>query len=476
MFSKEDALMSDQNRTYIAIDMKSYYASVECVYRHLDPLKANLLVADESRSDQTICLAVSPALKVKGVPGRCRLFEARQIIKAWETQNHTKLSYIVAAPRMAEYERISGLIYATLLKYVAPQDIHVYSIDESFIDCTHYLHHYREAAVRQQMNPAHCMAITMVRDILSVTGITATVGIGTNLYLAKVCMDIVAKKMPPDQDGVRIAELNEESYCYQLWNHRPLTDFWQIGAHIACRLEKSYLYTMGDIARKSQIDEEWFYRNFGIDAEILIDHAWGKEPVTMHDIKSYRTDTHSVSNGQVLPRPYEYEETVNIFQEMVDVLCADLYRKKLVAKTFTWGVGYDHTSLEKNPNYAGPLSIDFYGRIHPKHSNGTVRTRSLTNRFSEIQKAMLADFRENVNHALLFRRLTVCANDVKREGGLCQLNLFDDDEIREREHKLQGVMMEVRAQFGANSVFTGNNLLKGATLLERNLQIGGHRA
>ena len=288
---------------FVAIDMKSFYASVECVYRDLDPLKANLIVADESRSDQTICLAVSPSLKAKGVPSRPRLFEAKQAVTVWEKQNRRKLSWLIAVPRMAEYERVSALIYSVILKYAAPQDVHVYSIDESFIDCGPYLHLYREAAEKQGLDPAHVMAMVIVRDILHTTGITATVGIGTNIYLAKVCMDTVAKKMPPDQDGVRIAELNEDSYCYLLWDHRPLTDFWMIGRGKARRLERNRLFTMGDIARKSQYDEEWFYKEFGIDAEILIDHAWGREPVTMRDIKSYHTDSRSLSKGQVLPLP-----------------------------------------------------------------------------------------------------------------------------------------------------------------------------
>ncbi|MBR4023646.1 MAG: DNA methylase, partial [Firmicutes bacterium] len=262
-------------RTYICIDLKSYYASVECVYRGLDPLKANLLVADESRSDQTICLAVSPSLKAMGVPGRPRLFEAKQKIREYEALHHTKVEYIIAVPRMAEYERISAKIYSIYLRYVAKEDIHVYSIDECFIDVTGYLHAYRKDALTAGTNPAHFMAITMIRDVLKETGITATVGIGTNLYLAKVAMDIVAKKRPADKDGVRIAELNEDSYKFLLWDHRPLTDFWQIGHGKAGRLERNHMYTMGDIAERTQWNEEWFYKTFGIDAEILIDHAWG---------------------------------------------------------------------------------------------------------------------------------------------------------------------------------------------------------
>ena len=293
------------DRIYICIDLKSFYASVECVHRGLDPLKARLLVADETRSDQTICLAVSPPLKAIGVPSRPRLFEAKQAIERYERSHNTKVDYIIAVPRMAEYERVSALIYSVYLRYVACEDIHVYSIDECFIDCTSYLLRYEAQAKQEHRHPAHIMAMTMIRDVLRTTGITATVGIGTNMYLAKVAMDIVAKKAPPDKDGVRIAELNEDSYKYLLWDHTPLTDFWQIGGGKAARLQKAYMFTMGDIAERSLYDEEWFYKTFGIDGEILIDHAWGIEPVTMKDIKSYKSSSHSVSNGQVLPRPYK---------------------------------------------------------------------------------------------------------------------------------------------------------------------------
>ncbi len=461
---------------FIAIDMKSFYASVECVWRDLDPLKANLLVADESRSDQTICLAVSPSLKAKGVPGRPRLFEARQAIRIWECQNRRKLSYLIALPRMAEYERVSALIYSVILKYVAPEDVHVYSIDESFIDCEPYLHQYAKEAEKQGVEPAHLMAIEIVREVLKTTGITATVGIGTNIYLAKVCMDIVAKKMPADKDGVRIAELNEESYCYLLWKHRPLTDFWMIGPGKARRLEKAYLFTMGDIARKSQLDEEWFYREFGIDGEILIDHAWGREPVTMGDIKSYHTDSRSLSNGQVLPRPYAFGEARNVFNEMIDVLCADLFRKNLLASSFTWWVSYDWKSLEVDPHYSGPVSVDFYGRLHPKHSNGTVEMRERTNSPNLVRNALLASFDQKADHHLLFRRLGICANNVSPDNGIYQFDFFTDYDALEKERKLQGALLEVRSKYGANALFTGKNMVKGATALERGMQIGGHRA
>ena len=370
------------DRTCICIDLKSYYASVECVARGLDPLRARLLVADETRSDQTICLAVSPALKAIGVPSRPRLFEAKQAIRLYDAKHRTKTQFYIAPPRMAEYERISALIFSIYLHYVAPEDIHVYSIDEAFIDCTRYLYRFEKEAERQYVSPAHVMARTMIREVLDRTGITATVGIGTNLYLAKVAMDIVAKKAPADQDGVRIAELDERSYCEQLWKHTPLTDFWGLGSGKAKRLMDAHLYCMGDIALRSMKDEEFFYRCFGIDGEILIDHAWGIEPVTMEDIKSYKTNANSLSNGQVLPRPYRYDESRVVFQEMLELLCADLFSKNLTTPALTWWVSYDYKSLEEHPLYSGPVKLDFYGRLHPCHSNGTVRLRTRTNALS----------------------------------------------------------------------------------------------
>ena len=464
------------DRIYICIDLKSYYASVECVQRGLDPLKAKLLVADESRSDQTICLAVSPALKAIGVPSRPRLFEAKQKIREYESSHHTKVDYIIAVPRMAEYERVSAQIYGIYLHYIAPEDIHVYSIDECFIDCTPYLHAYRKKAEETGSNPARVMAMTMIREVLKTTGITATVGIGTNLYLAKVAMDIVAKRAKPDADGVRIAELNEDSYKFLLWDHKPLTDFWQIGHGKARRLEKSYMFTMGDVAARTQWDEEYFYKTFGVDGEILIDHAWGIEPVTMKDIKSYRTEAHSLSNGQVLPRPYQYKEARLVFQEMIEVLCTDMFSKNLVTQGCSWWVSYDYKSLEACPHYDGPLSIDFYGRLHPKHSNGTVKLPTLTNNLQIVSTPLLRQFDDKTDHRLLYRRLGVCANDVREDEGIFQLNMFIDYKMLERDRRLQGAMLEVRRKFGANAVFKGMNLMEGATTLERNQQIGGHKA
>ena len=463
-------------RAYICIDLKSYYASVECVHRGLDPLTANLRVADESRSDQTICLAVSPPLKAIGVPARPRLFEAKRAIRTYEEARHTRVDYIIAVPRMAEYIRISAQIYGIYLRYASPEDVHIYSIDECFIDCTPYLHFYADDAARAGVCPAHQMAMTMIRDVLRTTGITATVGIGTNLYLAKVAMDIVAKKRPADRDGVRIAELNEDAYKILLWDHKPLTDFWQIGPGKARRLMNARLFTMGDIAQRSLWDEEFFYRTFGIDGEILVDHAWGIEPVTMRDIKNYRSDSRSLSRGQVLPRPYRYEEARLVIEEMTDGLCADLFLKNLAAPLFTWWVSYDWKSLEVCPEYSGPVSLDFYGRLHPEHANGTVRLREKTNSAVLVRDALLKSFDRKTDRRLLFRRLGVCADRTAPDDGFVQLDLFTDYGALEKERRIQAAMGEVRRRFGANSVFKGISLLEGGTALERNQQIGGHRA
>jgi len=463
-------------RTCICIDLKSYYASVECVARGLDPLKARLLVADETRSDQTICLAVSPALKAIGVPSRPRLFEAKQAVRLYDARHRTKTQFYIAPPRMAEYERISALIFSIYLHYVAPEDIHVYSIDEAFIDCTRYLYRFEKEAERQHVSPAHVMAKTMIREVLERTGITATVGIGTNLYLAKVAMDIVAKKSPADKDGVRIAELDERAYCEQLWKHTPLTDFWGLGPGKAKRLMDAHLTCMGDIAVRSMKDEEFFYRTFGIDGEILIDHAWGIEPVTMEYIKSYKTNANSLSNGQVLPRPYRYDEARVVFQEMLELLCADLFSKDLTTPALTWWVSYDYKSLEAHPLYTGPVKLDFYGRLHPCHNNGTVRLRTRTNALSMILPAVLDSFDKKTDHALLFRRLGICAEDVQLDSSSYQLDLFSDYDAVQKERKLEGAMLEVRKKYGSNSLLKGLNYREGATAIERNTQIGGHRA
>ena len=475
---KEDNFsLPSSEHIFISVDMKSFYASVECVDRGLDPLKANLLVADESRSDQTICLAVSPALKAIGVPGRPRLFEAKQAIRHYERLHHTRIYYIAAVPRMALYEQVSAQIYSIVLRYAAAEDIHVYSIDESFIYATPYLHLYRKEAEKQGpgVHPAHVMAMTIIRAILKETGITATVGIGTNLYLSKVAMDIVAKKAPPDKDGVRIAELNEESYKYLLWRHRPLTDFWQIGPGKTRRLHNAYMYTMADVAQRSLLNEDWFYKTFGIDGEILVDHAWGIEPVTMYDIKHYHAKGHSLSNGQVLPRPYKYDEARIVFAEMIDILCCDMYRKNIVAKGFTWWVSFDWKSLEACPEYEGPLVIDFYGRLHPRHAGGTARLREKTNSYDLVSSALLDQFDKKTDHRLLYRKLGVNAMDIATDDGMFQLDMFTDYAALEREKRIQGAMLEIRRRFGKNAVIKGISLMEGATTIERNGQIGGHK-
>ena len=464
------------HRIYICIDLKSYYASVECINRGLDPLRANLLVADETRSDKTICLAVSPALKAIGVPSRPRLFEAKQKIRQYEWTHHTKVDYTVAMPRMAEYERISAEIYSIYLRYVSEEDIHVYSIDECFIDVTPYLHLYEEEAQQLKISSPHLMAVTMIRDVLDATGITATVGIGTNMYLAKVAMDIVAKKEPADRDGVRIAELNEESYKYRLWDHQPLTDFWQIGSGKCARLNRAGIYTMGQLAAASQKDEEWFYKTFGIDAEILIDHAWGKEPVCMKDIKNYRASSHSLNLGQVLPRPYHFAEARIVFTEMIDDLCADLFRKNLTSREFSFWVSYDAKSLEVNPDYKGPYCTDFYGRLFPKYALGGVRFHNRTNQTAIVKRAMLEAFDQRVNRKFFVRRFGLIAGDTKEGEGYIQLDLFTDYEALEKEKCVQQAIHIIRDRFGDNAVLKGTNYMEGGTARERNTQIGGHRA
>ena len=460
-------------RTCVCIDLKSYYASVECVARGLDPLKARLLVADETRSDNTIVLAVSPALKAIGVRSCPRLFEAKQAVRLAEAQLRQKLPFIIAPPRMAEYERVSAAIYGIYLKYVAVEDIHVYSIDEVFMDVTAYLSMYRERAARADMDPAHFMALTIIRDVLKSTGITATAGIGPNLYLAKVGMDIVAKKAPPDKDGVRIAELDEERYKRLLWPVKPLTAFWQMGEGKTRRLAKYGILTMGDIARASIVEEEFLYRLFGIDAEILIDHAWGIEPCTLADIKAYRPRAHSLSVGQVLPRPYAFAEARVVFAEMAEQLAMDLVAKGLATGCLSFWVSFDPVSLEKC-RYDGPLAVDYYGRLHPRHTGGTVRLRTRTASARALREALLAAFDGAVDHQLYMRRLGVCANDTHND--CVQLDMFTDYAALESEEKIQRVILDRRRKYGRNAILKGMNYLDGATARERNTQIGGHRA
>ena len=500
-------------RSYIAIDLKSFYASVECMQRGLDPMTTNLVVADESRTEKTICLAVSPSLKSYGVPGRPRLFEVVQKIKAvnnqrkWkapkktlvgESYNNTELqarpelavSYIVAPPQMAKYMEVSTQIYNVYLKYISPEDIHVYSIDEVFIDATHYLGTYKCTA--------HELAIRMIRDVLATTGITATAGIGTNMFLCKVAMDIVAKKMPADKDGVRIAELDEMSFRQQLWNHRPLTDFWRVGKGYAKKLEENGMFTLGDVALESMTErgEDRLYKLFGVNAELLIDHAWGWEPCTIEEIKKYKPSTNSLGSGQVLHCPYDNEKARLIVHEMTDLLVLDLVEKHLVTDQLVLTVGYDIENLTDpkiSRYYTGPVTTDHYGRKIPKHAHGTVNLDRQTSSTRIIVEAMLGLFDRIVDKKLLVRRVNISANRVVNESTVDtfapmeQMDLFTDYEelerkqkaeqaALEREKKAQKAIIELRKKYGKNAVLKGMNLQEGATTKDRNEQVGGHKA
>ena len=495
------------NRTYIAIDLKSFYASVECVERGLDPLDTNLVVADESRTEKTICLAVSPALKTFGTGGRPRLFEVvqkiRDVNKARKYHTPGKMfsgksvflselnrnpflavDYIVAPPRMAKYMEISSRIYGIYLKYVAPEDIHVYSIDEVFIDATSYLKTYK-------LTPRE-FASKMILDVLKTTGITATAGTGTNLYLSKVAMDIVAKHIPADKNGVRIAKLNEMSYKRMLWAHRPITDFWRIGRGYAKTLEQNGMYTLGDVAERSTYDEDSLFALFGVNAELLIDHAWGIEPATIADIKAFKPQSNSLSNGQVLQEPYSCEKARLIVREMADNLSLDLAEKNLVTDKLTLTIGYDTESLI-NPQiaaaYHGEITTDFYGRSIPKHAHGTENLDRKTYSPHTIAEAAVRLFDRIINPKLLVRRVTICACGVtvkseqtdEYEGE--QLDLFTDYSAREaeiaaqkRDEDMQLAVLKIKHKFGKNAILKGMNFEDGATMRERNGQIGGHRA
>ena len=477
----------EKARTYIAIDLKSFYASVECVERNLDPLTTNLVVADESRTDKTICLAVSPSLKSYGIPGRGRLFEVRQKVREINAARarkarlagsssdnaeilanpHLFLDFIVAVPRMALYMAVSARIYEVYLKYVSSEDIHVYSIDEVFIDATDYLPLYKLTA--------HEMAIRMIRDVLATTGITATAGIAPNMYLAKVAMDIEAKHSPADRDGVRIAELDEMTYRRKYWTHRPLTDFWRIGRGIAARLEKNGMYTLGDVARCSLQHEAVLYRLFGVNAELLIDHAWGWEPCTMADIKSYRPSANSLSSGQVLSSPYSFEKARIIVREMTDLLVLDLVEKRLVTDQMVLHVGYDAESVKED--YHGDLEADWYGRSVPKPAHGSVNLGRQTSSTTLIADAMMDLYDRIVDRRLFVRRVYVVANHVVNESSIdgVQLDLFEEVEDTSRERNRQEAILEIRRKFGKNAILTGINFEEGATTRERNNQIGGHR-
>ena len=502
-----------EEKVYIAIDLKSFYASVECVERGLDPLTTNLVVADEGRTDKTICLAVSPPLKTLGVPGRPRLFEAKQKIqqvnalrraaapgrrftgKSWdmpELQEHPELEvdFIVAPPRMAHYMNFSKAIYDIYLRFIAPEDIHVYSIDEVFIDATPYLKTYKLTGYE--------LARKMIGEIMDDTGITAAAGIGSNLYLAKVAMDIVAKRMPADARGVRIAQLNELSYRRLLWDHRPLTDFWRIGGGYSRKLEKVGLHTMGDIARCSLGDptefynEDLLYRLFGIHAQLLIDHAWGWEPCTIGDIKAYAPSSNSISSGQVLSEPTLFEKARLIAREMADLLSMDLVEKGVVTDQLTLTVGYDVENLKDNEmlkSYKGDITTDHYGRKIPKHAHGTVNLGRHVSSTRWITEAMMELFDRITDPNLSVRRLTVCANHVIGETKAAQkqmyeqLDLFADsagkmakEDMLDREKRRQKAILKLQKRFGKNVVLKGMNLQEGATAVQRNSQIGGHKA
>ena len=451
-------------RTYIAIDLKSFYASVECVERGLDPLKAKLVVADESRTDKTICLAVSPALKAQGIPGRARLYEVKQ---------KTKDKFIIACPRMAFYISYSTRIYNIYLRYIAPEDIHVYSIDEVFIDATPYLKTYHLTA--------RALAAKIIQAVLKETGITATAGIGTNLYLAKVAMDIVAKHTEPDRNGVRLAELDEQQYRAQLWHHRPLTNFWRVGKGYAKRLESHGLYTMGDIALCSEKDEDFLYKEFGVNAELLIDHAWGWEPCEIKDIKNYRPRTNSLSSGQVLKEPYPYDEALTVAHEMAEEVALSLLKHRLCTDQVVLTVGYDKTSLTHS--YTGETTQDFYGREVPKHAHGTYNLGDHTYSSRQITQAVQNLFETHVDKDLFIRRITIDVNHIKSEQALQetprQLSLFDTDEDAKnsaKETRTNQAILAIKKRYGKNAILKGINFEKGATGRERNAQIGGHRA
>ena len=515
--------MAEKIRQYVAIDAKSFYASVECVERHLNPLTTNLVVADESRTEKTICLAVSPSLKAHGIPGRARLFEVIQRMKevnrerlnagirsrsirrdpetrkyhfsassfdaeAIEKDPALEISYIVAPPRMRLYEEYSSRIYATYLKYVSSEDIIVYSIDEVFIDVTDYLRTYGMTA--------HELTMTMVRDVLYNTGITATAGIGTNLFLAKIAMDIEAKKSKPDKDGVRIAALDEMTFREKLWTHRPLTDFWRIGKGISQKLEAMQLFTLGDVARASlnPYCEDRLYKTFGINAELIIDHAWGWEPVTVEDIRQYRPSTSSISSGQVLQCPYDFEKGRLIVREMTELLALDLVRKHVVTKQLVLDIGYDRESLEgeRGRKYIGSVVTDPYGRKIPKAAHGTGNLDYYTSSTHAIIAAVLDVYDRVVHKDLLIRRVNVTACNLVSETEIPeekpeQLDMFTDYEALEREkqarqlaeekeRRLQNITLAIQDRYGKNAMLKGMNLLEGGTTIARNGQIGGHKA
>ena len=460
--------MATQKKQFACIDLKSYYASVECVDRGLDPLTTNLVVADESRSDGTICLAVSPSLKALGVPGRPRLFEVKQRLAEIKALTGKTVDYITAMPRMARYLEVSSQIYGIYLKYLSPSDIHVYSIDESFMDLTPYLQLYNKTA--------HELVTTMIRDVLRETGITATGGVGTNLYLAKIAMDITAKKLPADKDGVRVAELDEQSFREKLWTHEPLTDFWQIGPGIAAHLGRMGIHTMGDLARLSLQNEEIFFREFGIDAEILIDHAWGIETCGMAEIKAYKPATKSLANGQVLPRAYSWEEGRLAVKEMTEQVVLGLVEQGFVAEGVTLYVGYQILSKEGLSSYHGPIKVNYYGRKVPPSVHGTGKLDGPTASLSRITEAVLKLYDKLVDKELEVRRMSIAAIRLSpKEEVPPQMSLFSSWKNDARETALLKAAISLHKRFGKNSLVKGMDLLEAGTTRERNDQIGGHR-
>ena len=460
--------MDGKRKQFACVDAKAFYASVECVDRGLDPLTTNLVVADESRSDGTICLAVSPSLKALGVPSRPRLFEVKQRLAELKALKGIEVSYITAMPRMARYLEVSSEIYGIYLKYLSPSDIHVYSIDESFMDLTPYLHLYNKTA--------HELVTTMIRDVLATQGITATGGIGTNLYLAKIAMDITAKKMPADKDGVRVAELDEQSFREKLWDHQPLTDFWQIGPGISNRLLKMGIHTMGDLARLSLQNEEIFFREFGVDAEILIDHAWGIETCGMEQIKAYKPATKSLANGQVLPRAYSWEEGRLAVKEMTEQVVLGLVEQGYVAEGVTLYVGYQILSRESASAYHGPLKVNYYGRKVPPSVHGTGKLGAPTASLSRITQAVLQLYDRLVDKELQVRRMSIAAIRLCRKEEVApQLSFYADQQDDGRETALLEATIGLHRRYGKNAVVKGMDLLEAGTTRERNNQIGGHR-
>ncbi|MBQ0044813.1 MAG: DNA methylase [Bacteroidales bacterium] len=466
-----------ESRTYIAIDLKSFYASAECVARGLDPLTANLVVADPTRTEKTICLAVSPALKAFGIPGRARLFEVVQKVREVNARRRPedRIDYIVAPPRMKMYMDVSSKVYATYLKYVAAEDIHVYSIDEVFMDVTAYLDSYRCTA--------HELAIRMIRDVLRTTGITATAGIGTNMYLAKIAMDIEAKHTAADADGVRIAELDERSYREKYWGHTPLTDFWRVGHGLAAKLNANGMYTMGDVALMSERNEEVLYRLFGVNAELLIDHAWGWEPCTIAQIKAYKPSAHSLSVGQVLTGPYETSKARVVIKEMADSLSLDLVDKKLACDQIVLTIGYDIECLQSpvggRAAYRGAVVNDYYGRPVPKPAHGSINLKNPTSSTDEIVAAASDLFDRIIDPALLVRRMYIVANHAVPEDSVegIQLDLFEEQRPdSDKERKRQEAILSIKKKFGKNAILKGLNFEEGATQVERNAQVGGHKA